>query len=229
LLVIADLPRRGHPGHALTLVRATCSVLYSQSLFWAVKKNWLKDWSYSLGQTHMRNLIARGYIYALPIVIAGAALWFYYSPRAREDFTVVITIIGGIISFIYVVQKQQLEDLQTFKELFNDFNIRYDKLNEKLNRIAIKKADTPLTEDETDTLYDYFNLCAEEYLYFKEGFIYKEVWTAWCYGIRFFFDQPRIRPLWQQEEETHSYYGLTLQIVRNGSPTSKKHSQNCPS
>lgn len=78
-------------------------------------------------------------------------------------------------------------------------------------------------------LYDYFNLCAEEYLYFQKGYIYKEVWTAWCYGIRFFFESPRIRPQWQQEEETNSYYGLTLQIIRNGSRATKRHSSNSPS
>jgi hypothetical protein len=177
----------------------------------------------------MRSLIARGYIFALPIVIAIAALWFYYSPRAREGITLIITITGGIISFFYVVQKQQLEDLQMFKEVFHDFNSRYDKLNEKLNRIVTGKANAPLTEDETYILYDYFNLCAEEYLYFQKGYIYKEVWTAWCYGIRFFFESPRIRPLWQQEEETNSYYGLTLQIIRNGSRATKRHSQNSPS
>lgn len=58
-----------------------------------------------------------------------------------------VTITGGFISFFYVVQKQKLEELQTFKELFNEFNRRYDKLNEKLNRIVTGKVDTPLTED----------------------------------------------------------------------------------
>ena len=121
----------------------------------------------------MRNLIARGYIFTLPIVIAVTAVWLYFSPRSREDISLALTITGGMVSFFYVVQKQQLEDMQTFKELFNSFNERYDKLNEKLNRIVTKKTDASLSEDEIDTLYDYFNLCVEEYLYFKKRHIYR--------------------------------------------------------
>ena len=165
----------------------------------------------------MKQLIAKYYIFALLIALILAGLWIYYSARTREDITLAITVVGGIISFFYVVQKQQLEELQTFKELFSDFNKRYDERNEQLNKMAGKKPDIPLTESELGTLNDYFNLCSEEYLYYTKGYIYPEVWEAWCNGMKYFLEDERIRNKWLVEEKTNSYYGLTLERILKGS------------
>lgn len=162
----------------------------------------------------MKQFITKYYILALPVSIVFAGLWLYYSPVGREDVTLAITMVGGIISFFYVVQKQQLEELQTFKELFNDFNNRYDKMNEKLNKMHGKPIDIALTENERDILNDYFNLCSEEYLYYRKGYIYREVWISWCKGMLHFLEDERIKNKWFEEEKTNSYYGLTLEIIR---------------
>jgi hypothetical protein len=145
-----------------------------------------------------------------------AAIWVSYSYRTREDIALAITVIGGVFSFFFVIQKQAGEDIHLFKELFVEFNKRYDTLNEKLNRIAAKKPTSPLTKEERDTLSDYFNLCGEEYLYFKQGFILPEVWQSWCNGMYFFIENPRIKLLWSEEEKSLSYYGLTSKIIYNG-------------
>ena len=124
------------------------------------------------------------------------------------DWGLTITILGGIFSSIYFVQKQRLEEVQLFKELFNEFNSRYDRLNESLNQILQDNNRQELTREEINTLYDYFNLCGEEYLYYKEGYIYPKVWRTWCNGMKIFFQNKRIKGIWEKEFFTDSYYGF---------------------
>lgn len=163
-----------------------------------------------------RRLLARYYWVIMLFVLIISSIGVYFGSRTREDITLAITVIGGVFSFFFVIQKQASEDVRLFKELFVDFNKRYDMLNEKLNHITDKKPTSPLTKAEKDTLNDYFNLCGEEYLYFKQGFILPEVWEAWCNGMYFFMENPRIKPMWAVEEKSSSYYGLTMKIISNG-------------
>lgn len=154
------------------------------------------------------------HLLVLMIGILSAGVWFaFFSVREREDLNLLLTILGGLISFFYFVQKQQLEELGHFKELFKYFNEKYDDLNEKLNEIAGADENKELAKEEIDTLYDYFNLCAEEYLYYAKGYIYPEVWTAWCNGMEFFLRDKRIQNLWANEDSA-SYYGLTPNEIR---------------
>lgn len=94
------------------------------------------------------------------------------------------------------------------QELFEEFNSRYDGVNESLNQILQGNNRQELTPGEINTLYDYFNLCGEEYLYYKEGYIYPEVWRAWCNGMKLFFQNKRIKGVWEKEFLTDSYYGF---------------------
>ena len=155
------------------------------------------------------------------LVLMVSGIWVYYSSRAREDITLAITVVGSVFSFFFVIQKQASEDIRLFKELFVDFNKRYDTLNEGLNRIVEEESTSPLTDEEEDILNDYFNLCGEEYLYFKQGFILLEVWQSWCNGMYFFMENPRIKPMWINEQKSLSYYGLTTQIIYKGTGRKK--------
>ena len=117
----------------------------------------------------------------------------------------------GLASAVYFIQKQKLEELRLFKELFMSFNRRYDKMNESLNRIASGGQTKQLTRDEKDILNDYFNLCSEELLFYQRGYIYHEVWTAWHNGVRFFMQEDgRIKRHWDEERTNDSYYGLEI-------------------
>jgi len=51
-------------------------------------------------------------------------------------------------------------------------------LNEELNRMAREDPTAPLTSDNLDCLFDYFNLCGEEFLFYRKGYIYPEVWQS---------------------------------------------------
>jgi hypothetical protein len=160
--------------------------------------------------------IFKHYVLILFVLALLAFSWFILiSARQRDDFNLLLVMLGGLVSFFYFIQKQQLEELQSFRELFQYFNKKYDGLNEILNGIATGDVNKALTEDEEDALNDYFNLCSEEYLYYIKGFIYPEVWIAWCNGMEYFLQHKRIGELWKKEEEkSASYYGLTRREIR---------------
>ena len=117
---------------------------------------------------------------------------------------------AAVLGLSYFVLRQHLDETRLFKELFAAFNARYDAMNERLYALRDAPRTQPLTFEETTLLYDYFNLCAEEFLYYRKGFIYPEVWLAWQNGMKIFCDFPRVRELWETELRTNSYYGFTL-------------------
>lgn len=146
------------------------------------------------------------YWWALTLLLLstlGLLLW------RSEPVTTVATVVGALLSLFYFIQKQKLEELRLFRELFKEFNERYDGMNEKLARIVESK-DAIVSEQEREALIDYFNLCGEEYLYVQLGYIYPAVWTAWHNGMKAVVAVPRVQRVWLVEKETGSYYGLPL-------------------
>jgi len=135
---------------------------------------------------------------AIVLLLNGVLNW--------EAFAAIAT---GIFAFAFGVQKQNLEDTKLFKKLFEQFNKRYDSMNDDMNRIHQQPSDAPLTEDEKKKLFKYFNLCGEEYLYYDKGFICEEVWKDWIKGMGYFRKNARIKDFWDKElGDNDSYYGL---------------------
>ena len=122
-----------------------------------------------------------------------------------------VTLFGGLLSALYFVQKQKLEETRLFASLFQSFNYRYDEMNGDLNEI-IKKSGEELTPEDKALLYDYFNLCAEEYLFYKRGYVPHEVWKSWQEGMRYYMRDPLIRKIWEEDESRQgsSYSGLEM-------------------
>ena len=104
------------------------------------------------------------------------------------------------------MQKQKLEETKLLKDLFTEFNEIYSRLDEKLNEICRKDPSEQLKKEEKDVLYEYFNLCAEEFLFHEKGYIPPEVWKSWTNGMKIFFANQRICALWNEDSETDSYY-----------------------
>ena len=127
-----------------------------------------------------------------------------------QTTTFLYPALGSAFGLSYFVLKQHLEEVRLFKELFSSFNERFDRMNGPLFDILECPLEQELSNEEKKLLFDYFNLCAEEYLYYRKGFIYREVWQAWRNGMRVFSDCPRIRKLWEKELAANSYYGFKL-------------------
>ena len=153
------------------------------------------------------------YYVQIGFVCLGAAILLVVLIQDPVDWTLIFTILGGFLSYIYFVQKQKVEEIRFFKELFTECNERYDQMNERLNRIFNGDSSKNLTEEEKNYLYDYFNLGGEEYLYYKQGYIIPEAWEAWKNGMCYFYRNERIRNIWQKELDDNSYYGFTLSLL----------------
>lgn len=97
------------------------------------------------------------------------------------------------------------------KELFTEFNKRYDKLNEWLEMVVQFENLKQLQEHEKSDLIryklnDYFNLCAEEFYWYNKGRINPMIWTSWKKGMDSWYTYDVIREAWEDEVEK---YGRT--------------------
>lgn len=134
---------------------------------------------------------------------------FFPEAKALELY---LPATGGIAGFVYFLYSQHNQDTQLFITLFKDFNARYDNMNEKLNAIVDRES-SELSRDDEKVLFDYFNLCAEEYLFYKTGYIDRDVWCSWLVGMKYFVRNANIRSLWESELKTGSYYGFVIGLL----------------
>lgn len=162
-----------------------------------------------------------GWMFGIFAVLLSAAIasHFFYRPVNWEAYMILLAgVLASIVSYFSFSQRQEIEELRAFQELFTSFNQHYNSLNNDLNNICerCKKEGEILTGDDKNILYDYFNLCGEEYYFYKKGIIYDEVWKAWCHGINYFL-QCKKKEVWIEEEKTQapSYYGLTYQVIQD--------------
>ena len=135
------------------------------------------------------------------------AAWYNFAAEHRPELF--ISAVGAAAGFTYFLYRQHLDETKLFKELFVEFNLRYAALNDHLNAILFGPSEGDLSTEERARLFSYFNLCAEEHLFYTAGYIDHHVWSSWYRGMKVFFGHPRIRALWVQDCGTDSYYGFT--------------------
>lgn len=155
--------------------------------------------------------------YPALFVAAAAALVaaiLFLAPSETQS-NLLLPAVAAATGFAYFLYSQHLQETRLFVDLFRQFNAKYDDLNEGLNRIAATPGSMLLNDEDKQLLFDYFNLSAEEYLFFKAGFIDPEVWKSWASGMRYFAEVPRIGDLWDAELRGGSYYGFSLSLLSN--------------
>lgn len=135
-----------------------------------------------------------------------------------EQIPLIGSVVATALGFCYFVQQQRLSETALFKEIFTEFNHRYDQLNDDLMKIA--EGNGVVALEQRQTIVDYFNLCAEEYLFFRQGYIIPEVWRSWCRGMIFYMSKEPFKSLWEQEQLSESFYGLTMTVIRKGAAQS---------
>jgi hypothetical protein len=135
-----------------------------------------------------------------------AVVWLRFSTTHRVEL--LWSVIGGVAGFTYFIYRQHLDETQLFSQLFKEFNLRYDILNDGLNTVLFGAPDGSLSSEEQEILFSYFNLCAEEYFFYKAGYIDRRVWESWSRGMGVFFKHPRVQELWKRDCRAGSYYGF---------------------
>jgi hypothetical protein len=159
-------------------------------------------------------------IFVVVVVVlycVGYALWGNKDGQPfvqpKNAFELLVTVVGTAAAIVLFLYGQHHQDTQMFVSLFEKFNARYDKLNEKLNAIVSRPADSHLLPEHVNTLYDYFNLCSEEHLFYEAGYIDEIVWQAWLRGMKHFAKDASVMRVWEQEIVAGSYYHFKLSLL----------------
>ena len=124
-----------------------------------------------------------------------------------SDSVIVSAVLGGfglMITFVYNYHSRKLSNDRMSKDLFTEFNARYNQFNDSLNKISECKSEKDFEKLENhdklkNDLVDYFNLCAEEYFWFKKGRIDPLMWEAWSAGMNDWYKYPFIQEVWENE------------------------------
>lgn len=138
---------------------------------------------------------------------------FYVSDKVE----ILGAVIATGISLSIGVRQYRTENDKLFKELFKEFNTKYDiKFNEALKSI-IESAESDeaykLNKTEEELIVDYLNFCAEEYLWNTKDRIPEKVWSSWENGMLYYLNKPIINQVVVREKgQKDSYYGLFEKI-----------------
>lgn len=133
-------------------------------------------------------------------------------------------IVGIIITFIFSIANKKLNHQKMEKELFSEFNKRYDAFNDSLNLLdsittleQLKKTDSLIEKKSMHhLLIDYFNLCAEQYYWRSEKRISPEIWQSWHSGMMYYYKKyPIVRELWENEIKDNGYKSYYLKEGKN--------------
>lgn len=160
-----------------------------------------------------RHFIFKNYWW-IALIVGGTLTIIAFFFGGEESDGLVGASIAGTLGFCYFVQQQKLAETQLFHHLFTSFNQRYDKFNGQL--AAMAQEGTEITQEQRGLIVDYFNLCAEEYLFYQEGYIPRRVWRSWCRGMVWYLKRHPFKDVWNDEVKTDSFYGLTEQVIRDG-------------
>lgn len=127
-----------------------------------------------------------------------------------------ITISFAILVFSCV--QFEIQHKKSEMDLFNDYNKKYDELNDDLAILTSKKdrkhdTKNKIKKKDKSLIIDYLNLCAEEYYWRNQGYISDELWKYWEIGIRSklkeFMNNIKVIDVIKNElKEGDSYYGF---------------------
>jgi len=115
----------------------------------------------------VRAFLFRHYWWITTLVVLAAIPLIITVSRPDTVTGTLLRFAFGALGVVYFVQKQKLEEVQLFERLFTRFNERYAVLNDNLQ--AVRSGTVQDSAEVRRVLDDYFNLCAEEYLFFEQG------------------------------------------------------------
>lgn len=156
------------------------------------------------------SLLHRHFLWLLFLLALAVILGLWAIIPAFHNVPILATLVTGAFGAFYFFLQQHLEQARFFKELVTEFDRRYDEKNDTL--LSIKESKEDLTQKEKQAIIDYFNLCAEEYLFYEAGYVYECVWDSWYNGMKQYGQDERIAKLWKKEIQTNSYYGFEFPI-----------------
>lgn len=130
-----------------------------------------------------------------------------------EYIKISVQIFLGLIGLYFAVRFQIAQKNKLLHDIFIHYNSKYAEINEKIKRVI--ESESPLTAEDKDVIYDYLNLCAEEYVWYKRRLICKKIWSNWFVGMMDYLNTPKFMKIIKEEEDKkldYSYYGFLTYI-----------------
>lgn len=134
--------------------------------------------------------------------------------------TFIIGVFTLFITWWFNQNNLKITHQKMEKELFKEFNERYDKLNDDLSKLdtvgnlsQLKeiKSSSDVSKTMYNVLMDYFNLCSEQYYWYKRNRISQEIWDSWYSGMMFYYNSfPIVKAVWQDEIKGDGYKSYYL-------------------
>lgn len=145
----------------------------------------------------------------LAFLILAILLYFLFG----KEIEILGAVLAVGISFSIGFVQYRIQYDVIFKELFIYFTSKYDKeYNGILNGVVKKTQENgnySLNDSEKNTVTDFINFCAEEYLWYSKNRIPNNVWYSWQEGMLYFFKCNPIKQLFLSENsQASSYYGF---------------------
>lgn len=125
---------------------------------------------------------------------------------------VIVSIVAIWLTFSYQKHAKKLANDRMLKELFGEFNERYDALNGELDtisRLTVEEwgsLDKPIQARNEGIIIDFFNICSEEYYWHNQDRINGNIWASWHKGMNDIFNRSKIiQNLWEDECKNEGY------------------------
>lgn len=158
----------------------------------------------SLAKFLSRNLI--------PILLyaAGIGIALFIIPvLIKKDFitTQIAVIALSTTLFLGYLNYQHTQD-RLFKDLFKEFNERYNALSDQFQQLEekytcdVKLTDLAEEKEDLKIIISYLNLCAEEYFWFDRGRLDIGAWESWRSGMSTWAKLPVVRVVFEDEVAT---------------------------
>lgn len=107
--------------------------------------------------------------------------------------------------FFGYLNYQHTQD-RLFKDLFKEFNERYNALSDQFQRLEEKyPAEVKLSDvanEDLKIIISYLNLCAEEYFWFDRGRLDIGAWESWKSGMGTWAKLPVLKVVFEDEVAT---------------------------
>lgn len=140
--------------------------------------------------------------------------------------TIILAIVASCLAYRHNKLTRELSNDNLEKQLFSEFNARYDNLNDIILFVLnfteedIKKYKESTYEDMFGVytkayikfkINDYFNLCSEEYYWYSKKRIDDRIWNAWEKGMTDIFNKSEIiSNQWEEEIQNDGWKSFYL-------------------
>ena len=139
---------------------------------------------------------------------------------------IILALVASWLAYRHNKLTRELSNDNLQKQLFTEFNARYDRLNDLLQFIIrfsdeeeIQFVNAPDEEKFGDftksqirfKINDYLNLCSEEYYWHSKKRIDNRIWNSWKKGMNDVYNQSSIiQKQWQEEIKNDGWKSFYL-------------------